>query len=160
MFLRAALLFSLGILHFLKKFAPRLGKKGSRPGGSPNSLGKNEHSEKALWPRENHTFEGGSTVSSRKKCTFSSGPFLSFRHFPLFSKESVHSGVPFLAALQYSFGKSAHSRSFSFIVFHSLSFSFILFILKILSVVRSVLVPCLNLLCSVCPVGRSGRLSW
>ena len=36
--------------------APRLGKKRSRPGGSPNSFGNNEHSKKALWPRENHTF--------------------------------------------------------------------------------------------------------
>ena len=33
----------------------------SRPGGSPNSLWNNEHSGKAVWPRENHTFEGGST---------------------------------------------------------------------------------------------------
>ena len=65
---------------------------------------------------------GGSPVFSRKKCTFLSGPFLSFRHFPLFSVESAHSGVPFLAALQYSFGKSAHSLSFSIIFFHFLHF--------------------------------------
>ena len=32
-------------------------------------------SEKALWPRERGTFEGGSTVFSEKKCTFLSGPF-------------------------------------------------------------------------------------
>ena len=51
-----------GIMHVLKKFAPRQVKKGSCPGGSPISLGNNEHSRKALWPRENHTFEGGSTV--------------------------------------------------------------------------------------------------
>ena len=43
-FLRAAPLFSLGIVHILKKFAPRLGKKGSRPGGSPYSPANNEHS--------------------------------------------------------------------------------------------------------------------
>ena len=36
-------------MHILKKFAPRLWKKGSRPGGSPNSLGNNEHSGKALY---------------------------------------------------------------------------------------------------------------
>ena len=36
-------------MHILKKFAPRLGKKVSRPGGSPNSLGNIEHSEKALF---------------------------------------------------------------------------------------------------------------
>ena len=36
-------------MHILKKFAPRPGKKGSRPGGSPNSLVNNEHSGKALY---------------------------------------------------------------------------------------------------------------
>ena len=41
-------LFSNGIIHILKKFAPRLEEKGSRPGGSANSLGNNEHSTKAL----------------------------------------------------------------------------------------------------------------
>ena len=40
--------------------------------------------------------------------------------------ESVHSGVPFLAVLQYSLRKSTHSLSFSFIFFH-FSFSFIVF---------------------------------
>ena len=36
-------------MHILRKFGPRLGKKGSRPGGSPNSLGNDEHSGKALY---------------------------------------------------------------------------------------------------------------
>ena len=49
-------------VHSEKVCSSPKGKKGSRPGGSPNSLGKNEHSRKALWSRENHTFEGGSTV--------------------------------------------------------------------------------------------------
>ena len=40
---RAALPFSFGIMHILKKFAPRLGKNGSCPGGSANSLGNNEY---------------------------------------------------------------------------------------------------------------------
>ena len=85
-------------------------------------------------PEENHTFEGGSPVFSREKCTFLNGPFLSIRHFPLFSMESVHSGVPFLATLKFSLGKSAHCLSFLslsftffhfFIFFHFVSFSFI-----------------------------------
>ena len=37
----------------------------------------------------------------------------------------MHYGVPFVAALQYSFGKSAHFLSFSFMFFHFPSFSFI-----------------------------------
>ena len=111
-------------MHILKKFAPRLGRKGSRSGGSPNSLGNNEHSEKARWPRENHTFEGGSAVFSRKKCTFLSGPLCRFGISHFFSVESVHSGVPFLAALQYSSGRKVHlSPSSPPIFFHFLSFS-------------------------------------
>ena len=39
--------FSNGIMHILKKFAPRLRKKRSRQGGSPNSQGNDEHSGKA-----------------------------------------------------------------------------------------------------------------
>ena len=113
-------------MHILKKFAPPHMEKREPPGRLPYSPGSKEHSEKALWPRENHTFEGGSPVFSREKCTFLSGPFLSFRHFSIFSVESVHSGVPFLAALQYSLWRSAHVLSFSliFLNFLSVSFSF------------------------------------
>ena len=45
----AAPFFSEGIMHIVKKFAPHLWKKRSRPGGSPNSLRNNEHSAKALY---------------------------------------------------------------------------------------------------------------
>ena len=72
-------------MNILKKFAPRLGKKGSRPGGSPNSLGNNEHSGKALWPKENHTFESGSTVFHFLSLSFIFFHCLSFSFiFPLF----------------------------------------------------------------------------
>ena len=36
-------------MHILKKFSLRLGKKRSRPGGSPKSIGNDEHSGKALY---------------------------------------------------------------------------------------------------------------
>ena len=71
---------------------------------------------------EKNTHSRAAPQFSLRKCTFLSGPFLSFRHFPLFSVESVHYGVPFLAALQYPLRKSAHSL---FLFFHFLSCSFI-----------------------------------
>ena len=45
----AAPIFPQGIVHILRKFVPRQGKKGSRLGGSPNSPGNNDHSGKALY---------------------------------------------------------------------------------------------------------------
>ena len=102
------------------------GKKGSRPGGSPNSLRNNEHSEKGtLAPRKPHIrrrlpqFSQGKSVHSEVVhfCRFG------ISHFP---EERVHSGVPFMAALQYSLRKSAHYLSFSFILFHFLSFFHVL----------------------------------
>ena len=67
-------------------------QKEEPPGRLPNSLGNNEHSEKALWPRENHTFEGGSPVFSKKVYIVKWSIFV-VSAFPLFSLESVHSGV-------------------------------------------------------------------
>ena len=68
---------------YLSLFSRFRSLPGAPRGGSPNSLGNNEHSEKALWPRENHTFEGGLPVFSGKKCTFLSGPFCRFGISPL-----------------------------------------------------------------------------
>ena len=86
-----------------------MGKKGSRRGGSPNSLGNNEHSAKSPWSRENHTFQGGSTVFI----------FFHFLYFISFSFIFFH----FLSCSFMFF----HFLSFSFIFFHFLSFSFIFF---------------------------------
>ena len=72
------------------------------------SLGNNGNSEKALCSRENHTFEGGSPVFSMPKCTFLSGPFLSFRPLPFFSPGKCTFWS--LAALEYSAGKRARSE--------------------------------------------------
>ena len=80
----------------------RLRKKEEPPCGSPNSLGNNGHSEKALCSQENYTFEGGSQVFCWPKCTFLSGPFLSCRHPPLFPQESGHSEVPFTDPWRHS----------------------------------------------------------
>ena len=118
--------FYFGIMHILRTFAPRLGKKESRraasliPSGIMNILKRQRHSG----PKKTTHSRKAPQFFSKKKCTFLSGPFLSFLHFPLFSEKSVHSGVPFLAALQYSLWKSAHYLSFSFIFFHVLSFFF------------------------------------
>ena len=110
----------------------------SRPGGSANSPGNNEHSDKAPWPRENHTFEGGSPVFYLEKCTFLSGPFLSFRHFPLFFSRkcsfwsALLGGLPvFLKGkvhiLFHSLSISFNFFHFLFIFFHFRSFSFVFF---------------------------------
>ena len=81
------------------------------PGGSPFFLGNNEHSEKALWSRENHTLEGGSTVFSWKKCVFLSGLFLSFLKGKCTFWSALLGGTPVLLK---------EKRTFSFIVFHFL----------------------------------------
>ena len=123
MFLRAAPLFSYGIKHILKKFAPRLGKKESRPGVSPNSLGNNEHSGKALWPRENHTFEGGSPVFSRKVYILKWSIFVVSAFSTFFSGKcsfwsALLGGTPVFLR---------EKGTFSFIFFYFRSFSFIFF---------------------------------
>ena len=87
-------LFSLRIIHILRKVDPRLVKKESRLVAPLILQGIMDILKQALWQRENHTFEGGSQIFSRTKCTFSSGPFLSFGHHPLFHQESGHPGVP------------------------------------------------------------------
>ena len=73
-------------------------------------------------PEKTHTFEGGSSVFSGKVYILK-WSIIVVSAFPTFSVESVHSGVPFLAALQYSLEKSAHFLSFSFNFFHFLSLS-------------------------------------
>ena len=111
-----------------------------RPGGSPNSPRNNAYSGKALWPRENHTFEGGSPVFSWEKCTFLSGPFLSFRHVQLFQRKVFilecpswrHSSIPSgRAHILFHF---LHFLSFSFFCFH---FLFPFFFLYFFSGARS-----------------------
>ena len=101
------------------------GKKGSRPGGSPNSLRNNEHSEKGtLAPRKPHIRRRLPQFSQGKSVQSEVVHFCRFGISHFFSEENVHSGVPFLAAPQYSLRKSAHYHSFSFIFFHFLSYSF------------------------------------
>ena len=85
-------------------------KTGSRLGGSRNSPGNNEQSEKALWTRENHTFVGGSPVFSRKVYILKWSIFV-----------ALLGGIPIFL------WENAHSLSCSFIFFHVLTFSFIFF---------------------------------
>ena len=121
-------------MHILKKFPPRQGKMGSRLGGSPNRLGNNEHSAKALWPRENHTFEGGSTI-------FFSFIFFSFlalfsfiiffHHFLfIFFSFSFHFLFIPISFTLIPFHFLSFCFFFFFFHFHFLSFSFILFFLS------------------------------
>ena len=97
--------FSYGLMHILRKFAPRLWDKGSRPGGSPNSLGNNEHSGKALY------FLSFSFI-------FLSLSFM-FVHVRSCSFMFVH--VRSLSFIVF------HCLSLSFIVFQCLSVSFSVF---------------------------------
>ena len=112
---RAAPLVSCGIMHILKKFARRLGKKESRPGGSPNSLGNNEHSGKALY--------------------FLSFCFIFFFlfFFSFYFSFSFHF-LSFSFHFLYIFFPRFFSCSFSFFHFHSFSFQFRFILFHFLSV--------------------------
>ena len=103
---RGWLPFSKGIVHILKKFAPRLGKKGSRPGGSPNSLWNNEHSGKALY--------------------FLSCSFIFFHFHSLFFHCFFISFI-FFRFLSFSFSFVSFSFIFVHCVFILFSFFFFLF---------------------------------
>ena len=100
-------LFSQGIMHILKSLLLAWGKRGAARSAPliPKGI-NNEHYGKALWPRENHTFEGGSTV------------FIFF-HFLSFS-------FMFLHVLYFSFIFLSFSLHFLYMFFtfslHFLSF--------------------------------------
>ena len=104
--------FFLGNNAHSEKFAPRIKKKGSRPGGSPNSLGNDEHSGKAL------SFVSFSSIFFH---------FLSFSFilifFHLFFFHFLSCSFMFFHVLSCSC-IFLYFRAFSCIVFHFLSFSF------------------------------------
>ena len=84
----------------------------------------------SLWPRENHTFEGGAPVFSRKKCTFWSGPyfcrfcishFFQWKVYILECPSWRHSSIPEGKVHIFFYFLSV---SFSFFQFLSVSFSF------------------------------------
>ena len=108
--------FSYGLMHILRKFAPRLVKKGSRLGGSTISLGNNEHSGKAL------CFLSFSFIFFH----FLSISFIFFQFLSFSLSFSQFLSVSFTFVHHRSvYFMFVHFRSVSFIFFHFLSFSFI-----------------------------------
>ena len=122
---------------------PRSPSRVAPPGGSPNSPGNNAHSEKALWPRENHTFEAAPQFSRGKSvhsevvhfCRFCISHFCQWKVYILECPSWRHSSIPegkvhiFFYFLSYSFSFFQFlSVSFSFFQFLSVSVSFSLFL--------------------------------
>ena len=117
-FLWAAPLFSYGIMHILRKFAPRLGKKGSRPGGCLIPLGIMNNSAKALCL----FFHFLHFLSFSFICTFFHFRFLFFNFFPCFYFFPLFSLFSFF----YSFIFLLFSCKKCFFLFHFVSlFSFL-----------------------------------
>ena len=94
-FLLFSSLFSLhSSSQFYKLLSPdsvpsQLPSRVASPGGSPNSLQNNAHAEKALWLRENHTFDCGSTILQEKVYILKWSIFV-VSAFPTFSKRKVY----------------------------------------------------------------------
>ena len=107
-------------LSLFSRFGPLAGRsrvaRGCSLGGFPFFLGNNAHSGKALWSRENHTFEGGSTV------------FIFF-HFLSFSVIFFHvlsCSFIFLRSCSFMFFHFLSFLSFSYVHFRSFSHEFLL----------------------------------
>ena len=134
----AAPFFSFGKMHILKKFAPRLGKKGRRPGGSPNSTGNKIN----ILQRQSFFFHLLSFTFIFIHCFSLFFSFLSFSFVQFLSFSSIffHFSFSFIffyflssfLSFSFIFFRSVssiffHFLSFSLISFHFLSFSFIFF---------------------------------
>ena len=106
-------------------------KKGASRPAPLIPKGNNEHSGKALWFRENHTLEDGSTIS----IFFHFSCFFFFFHFLVFFLHLfILSFFSFFLLFSHflSFFHFLHVLSFSVIFFHFLSFFFPLFFLLVL----------------------------
>ena len=95
-------LFSLRTIHILRKFDPRLVKKGKPPCGSLIPLGILDILKKALWLQETHTFEGCSQCSLGQSVNSQVVHFCRFGTILFFPQECGHSGVPFTSPWRHS----------------------------------------------------------